>query len=284
MVYQEAEDIRDLKVKTREAIAFAMDRKWEEAIALNRELIDLAPDNSDAYNRLGKALLETGDADAARAAFKHSLALDSSNTIARKNLDRLANGTASTGGSTLSHKMFISDPGKSAQVSLIACATDTNGPYIAPGAAIELRVSGANLAVYNDAGHYVGIVPPQLGHRLRRMMEAGNRYGGAIVGSNGQSVRVLLHERYVDPSQRSKISFPASAVVDAEPTEQVAAPVAEESTEEMVDLSILEDDGAATDEAGEHVAPDEVVVEGDVEDAVVNGVVAEEDEELEEAI
>lgn len=288
MVYQEAEDVRDLKVKTREAIAFAMDHKWEEAIALNRELIDLAPDNLDAHNRLGKALLETGNTDAARAAFEHSLTLDPANTIARKNLDRLANGTASTGGSTLSHKMFISDPGKSAQVTLIACATDTNGPYIAPGAAIELGVSGANLAVYNDAGHYVGIVPPQRGHRLLRMMEAGNRYGGAIVGSNGQSVRVLLHERYVDPSQRSKISFLASAVVDAEPTAQVAAPVAEEAVEEMVDLRILDDDGAATDEAGEHVAPDEVVVEDDVKDVMVSAAVAEEDEdeeeELEEAI
>jgi hypothetical protein len=282
MIYQEAENVRDLKVKTREAIAFAMASKWEEAIALNRELISLYPDSLDAYNRLGKALLETGDADAARAAFERSLALDVSNTIARKNLDRLANGTASTSGSTLSHKMFISDPGKSAQVSLMACASDTTGTYIAPGAPIGLRVESGNLAVYNDAGQYVGIVPPQLGHRLRCMMEAGNRYGGAIVGSNGQSVRVLLHERYQDPSQRSKISFPTSSVAMAEPVAPTPTPVVDDPTEELVDLSILEDDGAATDEAGEHVEAEEVVIAAEGAPATEED--DEDEEELEEAI
>ena len=82
MVYQEAEDVRTLKVKTREAIALAMDSKWEEAIAVNRELIRAFPDNLDAYNRLGKALLETGDPQGARAAFGRSLAVDPANTIA----------------------------------------------------------------------------------------------------------------------------------------------------------------------------------------------------------
>jgi len=285
MVYQEAEDVRTLKVKTREAIALAMDSKWDEAIAVNRELIQASPDNLDAYNRLGKALLEAGDPKGARAAFGRSLAVDPTNTIARKNLDRLASGNNATGGGTLSHKMFIGDPGKSAQVSLLACASDTNGPYIAPGAPIELRVAGANLAVFNDAGHYVGTVPPQLGHRLRCMMEAGNRYGGAIVGSNGQSVRVLLHERYQDPSQRSKISFPASSVVEQEPTVAVpvASPVAEEAAHELVDLSILEDDGAATDEVGEHVEADEAGIEVD-DSPAVDEEPTDEPEELEEAI
>ena len=251
MVYQEAEDVLTLKVKTREAIALAMDSKWEEAIAVNRELIRAFPDNLDAYNRLGKALLETGDPQGARAAFGRSLAVDPANTIARKNLDRLTSGNNATGGGTLSHKMFIGDPGKSAQVSLLACASDTNGPYIAPGAPIELRVAGANLAVFNDAGQYVGIVPPQLGHRLRCMMEAGNRYGGAIVGSNGQSVRVLLHERYQDPSQRSKISFPASSVVEQEPAVAVpvAPPVAEERRASWSTTDEPEDEPEALEEA-----------------------------------
>jgi hypothetical protein len=92
---------------------------------------------------------------------------------------------------------------------------------------------------------------------------------------------VLLHERYQDPSQRSKISFPASSVVEQEPV--VAVPVAEEPARELVDLSILEDDGAATDEVGEHAEADEAMIEVD-DGPAVDEETTDEPEELEEAI
>ena len=126
MVYRDAEEVRDLKIKAREAVELAMGGRWEEAVALNREVIATSPSDLGAYNRLGKALLELGDPQAARGAFEHSLSLDPSNPIARKNIERLSDGTACGGSAPLSHKMFIGETGKSAQVALLGCATFVN--------------------------------------------------------------------------------------------------------------------------------------------------------------
>ena len=81
------------------------------------------------------------------------------------------------------------------------------------------------------------------------------------------------------------ISFPASSVVEQEPAVAVpvASPVAEEPAGENVDLSILEDDGAATDEIGEHAEADEAGTEVD-DGPAVGEETTDEPEELEEAI
>ncbi|MDA0799214.1 MAG: tetratricopeptide repeat protein [Chloroflexi bacterium] len=253
MVYREAEDVRDLKIQASEAVELAMGGRWEEAAAVNRKVIAASPGDLDAYNRLGKALLELGDPQGARAAFQHSLSLDPSNPIARKNIERLSNGAAASGSTSLSHRMFIGDTGKSTQVALLGCATDSARPYLAPGSSIELRVNKGNVVAYSAQGQYIGIVPPRVGHRLVALMEGGNRYGGGVVTSVADTVRVLLHESYQHPSQRSKTSFPAMAPAPAsaapstlpeidplEPIEElepvVFKPVAETPAEELREL------------------------------------------------
>jgi tetratricopeptide (TPR) repeat protein len=213
MVYHEDDELRTHRTKAREAISLAMDSRWEDAAAMNREILEVSPSDLDACNRLGKALLELGDATGARGAFERSLTIDPANVIAKKNVDRLASGAAASGGgSRLAPKMFIGEAGKSAQVALLGCAANAKRPFISPGAPVELRAESGMLAVYNQDGEYIGSVPPKLGRRLVCMMEAGNRYEGAIAGSTSQAVRVLLRESFQHASQRSKISFPTSSV------------------------------------------------------------------------
>ena len=45
----------------KEAIALAMQGRWEEAVAANRAILELFPEDVDAYNRLGSALMELGE-------------------------------------------------------------------------------------------------------------------------------------------------------------------------------------------------------------------------------
>ena len=242
MVYRDDDALRTLKLRTKEAIAMAMESRWEEAAALNRELLEHSPDDLDACNRLGKALLELGDAKGARGAFERSLTIDLENTIARKNLDRLAGSAAQpsgNGGGQMVAKLFIGDPGKSAQVALMACAMDSDRPFVSPGAPVELRPQTGTLAAYSTAGQYIGLVPPKLGRRLVCMMQAGNRYEGAVSGSSADGVRVMLQESFQHTSQRSKVSFPSAAVAEPAPAPRtVARPV-----ERPVDLTWLERDG-----------------------------------------
>ena len=54
----------------------------------NRQLLELGPD-TDAYNRLGKALAELGRHDEALEAYEQALARDATNRIAERNVARL---------------------------------------------------------------------------------------------------------------------------------------------------------------------------------------------------
>lgn len=215
MVIREEEHVRTHREMTREAIALAMESRWQEASTVNRNILALSGDDLDASNRLGKSLLELGDVDGARTAFNRSLAIDPENVIARKNADRISGSPSAQAenavGTRFAPNMFIGDSGKSAQVTLLACATNSAKLFISPGAPVELRAEQGTLAVFNQGDHYIGLVPPKLGRRLVGLIEEGNRYEGAISGSSGDTVKVVLHESYQHPSLRSKISFLSSS-------------------------------------------------------------------------
>ncbi len=58
---------------TKEAIALATQGRWQEAMEINNEIIQACPEDVNAYNRLGKALIELGRYEEARDAFGRAL-------------------------------------------------------------------------------------------------------------------------------------------------------------------------------------------------------------------
>ena len=71
-----------------QAIQQASSAQWDEAAATNRKLLELGPD-AEAENRLAKALWELGMLAEAREHYQTALALDPTNRIAERNIDRL---------------------------------------------------------------------------------------------------------------------------------------------------------------------------------------------------
>lgn len=219
MVLRENEQERAIKDKTQEAIALAMQGKWESAAALNRELLDADASDLGACNRLGKALLKLGDGEGAKHAFSRSLELSPSSAIARKNIELLlaSGGPSKTGGMQIAPHLLIDDSGKSARVALLGCAPESERPFVSPGDEVEVERSGDTLAVNDQAGQLIGIVPPKLGRRLVRLMEGGNQYKGGVFTTTVDTVKIILRESYQHPSQRSKISFLVNAAAEPEP-------------------------------------------------------------------
>src|SRR5207248_8430104 len=87
---QSAEEKARLKKQWTElAIQQALASQWEEAVTTNRNILNLFPNEAEAYNRLGKAYSELGQYTEARQAYSQTLKYSPNNTIARKNLDRL---------------------------------------------------------------------------------------------------------------------------------------------------------------------------------------------------
>lgn len=208
------ERLRIKKQMADQAVKLAIAGRWDEAGGLNRNMLTLLGEEAEIYNRLGKSLMELGKIDEARSAYARSLEMDPANTIAARNLDKLASMQEVSGSSptAVDTRMFVEESGKSTASMLQAVDPDVVAALDA-GDVVELRVEGNAVNAYKDSGEYIGMVEPRIGLRLSKLIKAGNRYHAALITASGD-VRVMIREVYQDPSQAGKVSFPRSSKVD----------------------------------------------------------------------
>ena len=199
------------RLRTEQAIQFAMQSRWDDAITANRAIIAVFPDDPEAYNRLGKALSETGKIKEAREAYNQALTLEPTNAIAKKNLERLAAARSKAEPDKalqVDTSLFIEEMGKSGLTVLRPVQTKML-VTLSAGDEVALKIIGSRLTVETMAGDYVADVEPKLALRLTRLIAGGNKYAAAIAGLNGDSVRIIIKETFQHPSQAGRLSFPA---------------------------------------------------------------------------
>jgi tetratricopeptide (TPR) repeat protein len=212
MAYQEEEQVRLRRQRSKHAISLAMQGRWREAVAANEDIIASFPGDVDAYNRLGRAYIELGEYALAKEAYSRAMELDPYNIIAQKNLQRLSYLGEGAGVADDSDQVdpqyFIEETGKTGVVALYRLAPLAVLAKMGAGDRVYLKVDGAGLNVENGRGEYVGQAEPKHGQRLIKLMEGGNRYSAAIVSVNEERVTVIFREIYQDPSQAGQLSFP----------------------------------------------------------------------------
>ena len=212
---QSAEEKARLKKQwTDLAIQQALASQWEEAVATNRNILNLSPAEPEAYNRLGKAYSELGQYTEARQAYSQTLKYSPNNTIAKKQLDRLSllqevPVQTHGGAERIDPRLFIEETGKTGMTELINVAPASVLAKVGVGDKVQLRVSGHTLLVRNAAGEDIGQIEPRLANRLINFMEGGNRYAAAILAMENGQVRLIIREEYQHPSMFGKVSFPS---------------------------------------------------------------------------
>lgn len=228
MMNQAEDRIRLRRVLPERAIALAMENRWSEAADVNRKIIELYPNDADAYNRLGKALLEMGRYRDALATYQRAVELDPNNMIAKKNVDRLAHLADKAQEPTrlpqavtqsrpaevgrINPTMFIEETGKTGVTTLVNLGPAESLIEVTAGDNVELRINGNKLEVYDEDHQYVGQVEPKLAKRLIGLIETGNRYTGAVTTVSDQAISIIIRETYQHPSNRGKFSFPPKAL------------------------------------------------------------------------
>lgn len=196
----------------KEAIALALQSRWQDAIKANESILELLPDDVETHNRLGRALMEVGKYAAARKAYGRALELDPRNRIAKKNLDRLAHlkkGTPKGARHRVVVDIFVEETGRARVVKLINLASKGLLARMAPGEEVILQAEGQRLLAKSGRGKYVGEVEPKYGVRLARLISLGNEYVAAInsLGANDE-VKVIIREVYQHPNLAGHPSFP----------------------------------------------------------------------------
>jgi tetratricopeptide (TPR) repeat protein len=219
---EEEEKARLRQQLSKEAINLALQGRWEEAEATNRDIIERFPSDVEAYNRLGRALTELGDFDRAKEAYLKALELAPENAIAKKNLARLTNLSESM--ATLSDSrqktsaskaksrrvaldLFITEVGKAGVMNLHNVASSEVLAKLGFGDPVHLEVKKQHLIVASENGEYLGEVEPRQGLRLIKLMRGGNKYDAAILNVEVGKVHVLIKEAYQHPGQVGRPSF-----------------------------------------------------------------------------
>lgn len=216
--------VTDTRPKTRRQIVelarrAALDGNWETAIRLDQEIIDRWPRDADAYNRLGRALLEHRRVGAAYDAYSSALKIDPANMIARRNLQRLELVRHRKGGDETATEqsresvipktfVFIEEVGKTWVDELVNPAPMDELADIYSGEQLELSIEEGRLVVRRASGQRVGEVEAKTAERIIDLMTGGNRYEVFALGLSVASLRVILREVFRDPKQAGRLSFP----------------------------------------------------------------------------
>jgi len=260
-----------------QAIAAATAADWPEAARINERISEFGPD-SEAENRLAKALWEQGELGAAREHYQAALSIDPTNRIAERNINRLRVLLAEAGkrtvaakpGSKASVAIFVEETGKTGLAYLVDLATAKELAQVNPGDAVELVPDGPRLKAISN-GRPIGYVEPRVAARLLKLIAEGNKYAAGVTSLGDKDVRIIIREVYQDPRNYGKVSFPTAArVSDLRPYTKGTLVREEMDLEEELELDEDEDE---IEDIGS-VLPAEVTEDEAFE--------AEDDEELDE--
>lgn len=179
------------------AILAALASRWQEAVKLNKKIINLEKDNIEALNRLARAHYFLGEVTRAQKYYRKVLELDPYNIIAIKNLEKLAKSTRGANGSTrvasnghapvangklragnalnLS-QIFLYEPGKTRLVYLLNLAPPSTLVSLSCGEQVYLNPKNHAITILSSAGIYLGAFPDDLAHRLISLIAQGYKY------------------------------------------------------------------------------------------------------------
>jgi tetratricopeptide (TPR) repeat protein len=196
-----------------QAVAAALEADWTRAAELNAKILEASPDDVEARNRLGRAYIEQGKLEEARAAFAEVIKAEPYNSIAIRNAQRVSQliehkSKANVTTSKTQPRLFIEDMGKTGILRLINPAPPHIIAKYSPGAEAQLREQEGLLAVHARDGELLGFLEPKVGRRLIDMIRTGNQYVAAIVSNDQANARVAIREIFQSAENASRISFP----------------------------------------------------------------------------
>jgi hypothetical protein len=196
-----------------QAVAAALDADWARAVDLNAKILEAAPHDIEAHNRLGRAFIEQGKLEEAKAQFGEVLKAEPYNSIAIRGSQRTTQlldhkGKSVTTKTRTQPRLFIEDMGKTGILRLINPAPAHILARYSTGSECELREQEGLLAVHASDGELLGFLEPKVGRRLIDLIRTGNQYVAAMVSNDQANARVAIREVFQSAENSSRISFP----------------------------------------------------------------------------
>ncbi|NCN87567.1 MAG: tetratricopeptide repeat protein [Candidatus Pacebacteria bacterium] len=187
------------------AVNAAKTSSWDQAITINEEILEIDQKNLGALNRLGLSYLQIQKPTKAKQCFKQVLELDSSNNIAKKNLEKIKNNQNTA--PSFSQEHFIEEPGKTKIVELHRLAGKETLNKLAPGLVCELKIKKRYISI-EYGGDYIGTLPEDLSFRLTKLIKRDNKYECFVHSASPKSTFVYIKEVNRSEQNQNINSFP----------------------------------------------------------------------------
>ncbi len=212
MKTESTEHLKPRSQYAEDAVQLAIAGKWDDAVKLNKFIIDSFGADEESQNRLGKALSELGKLKDAKSAYEAALKLNPMNSIAKKNAARIntllhQKEGLKVGGTRVDLNLFVEEMGKTVITTLESSSADICSK-VAAGDVAELKIEGDGIVAETSRGVRLGLLEAKLARRLIKFMRGGNRYQAGVTSCDGSSVKLIVRETYQDPRFAGKPSFP----------------------------------------------------------------------------
>jgi tetratricopeptide (TPR) repeat protein len=263
-----------------DAVQLAIAGKWDDAVKLNKFIVDNFGADEETQNRLGKALSELGKLKEAKSAYEAALKINPMNGIAKRNAARInallhQKEGLKVGGTKVDLNLFVEEMGKTVITTVESSPPDICSK-VAAGDVAELRIEGDGIFAETSRGVRLGLLEAKLARRLTKFMRGGNRYQAGITSCEGSTVKLIVRETYQDPRFAGKPSFPMKRKREVEfrpyTKESLLAREVEVYAEDEEEATLVEGAPQGEDiEDGMHAVEDEAEPLDFVEEAEEDG-------------
>lgn len=206
---------------TQQSINAALSCNWQEAVALNEQLIEQDSKNTDALNRLGRAHFELGNLTKSKKSFENTLVIDPYNQIAAKFIKRIEifrkkgtknhvptlNNKSNIQSASINGDLFIEEPGKTKLVGLLKVAEPQKLSLLSPGMTVNLVQKNRGITAMDHNDEYLGVLPDDLSSHLLRLIKGGNKYQSCIKNIKNNTLSILIRETFCSAKFKNQPSF-----------------------------------------------------------------------------
>jgi tetratricopeptide (TPR) repeat protein len=194
------------------AIQAMLHGDWENAVTLNKELIEEDPKDIDSLNRLAYVYSILGKIQNAKATYKNVLKIDPLNQIATRNIKKLTEMKPKEIVKSLSsvkgmRNVFLEETGKTKVISLVNTAQPKITSLLSTGQSVVVTIKRSKIFIQDQCDQYLGVLPDDIGRRLIRLIRGGNTYEACIKSANEHNVCVFIKETKRTLRYRNQPSF-----------------------------------------------------------------------------
>lgn len=206
--------MEDFQLLETQAVDAAVNFDWKQAIDLNKRIIDKDKNNLAAYLRLGFAYLQIQKFDNAKKYYRKALKIQSNNTVAKENIERIKVLESRTGKKTkkvavhLDPNLFLEVPGKTKSVVLVNLGQKHILAQLSIGQEVYLKPKKRKVEVRTKDLDYIGSLPDDLSRRLLVFLKGKSLYSVFIKEANLNRVTVFIREEKKGKKVQNYLSFP----------------------------------------------------------------------------